>query len=451
MVTHPLLNVLLSHLVLIVTIFLVLTLFPLFTRQRGVAALGSIATLCVSLGYYFVPEPTSLQFDRLVGVIGLGKWNHVLLMIGIMLVYVITRRMEERWSTHDLLLLVPGVVLIIVFIVTWILVRHIHSAHLLTLYYGLRTGHPLPVFLMNSTRGTGIAYACLLNTVVFARLALHGTSRFQRTMFVLLFLAMLDGILSGCLTIAQAIVNNLNGNDQLIYIIRTPVTVSVSVVLASALFVMMYIQPSLSLWRRAQEAQDQSDLMQFMIFDSDRRDDLQLNHFIDRRAVNDVFVQGTKDELAPYWRGVANELACLLTVHGDNIMDNPDVIPSTWPEDLSHLEPPKDTQLWRYMVYKTTFLADVGRAAGHLHASYCLQQDDDERGHRLVAMMVKSVLAAHGQTLQPRPEQSDFQLSQQVRRRTMRLTLGRHILSLSMDMQKINADCPASRTHETRS
>ena len=455
MVMHPLLDVLLSHLVLGVTILLLLTLFPLFTRQRDVTVMGRIVAICFPLGYYFLPEQTSLRFDRLVGVVGLGKWNHVLLMIGMMLVYVITRRMEERWSMRDLLFLVPGVVLLAVFIVTWVRVGQIHSAHPITLYYGLKTGHPVPVFLMNSARGTGIAYVCLLNAIVYARLTLHGKSRFQRTMLVLLFLVMVDGILSGCLTIAQAIVDNLSGNDQLIYVIRTPFTVSVSVVLAIALFVMMYIQPPLSVRQQSKEVQDQSDLMQFMIFDSDRRDNLHVNQFIDRSAVEDVFAHGQRDGLAPYWRGVANELARLLTAHRDNIMDNPDVIPASWPEDLSYLEPPKESQLWQYMVYKTMFLADVGRAAARLRLPHSLTGplQDDEPGHRLVAVMVKRVLAAHGQTLCPLPELSDFQPSQHVhrRRRTLRLPFGRYVLSLSMDIKTTRDASTFYRTTKTRS
>lgn len=442
--THPLFGVF-SHLLLIAAVFLLVTLFPLFTRQRDVAAMGRIAAICLSVGFYFVPEPTSMRFDRIIGVVGLGKWNHVLLVIGMMLVFIMTRRIEERWSPRDLIVLVPAATMIAFFIATWVLVKGIHTAHPITLYYGLKTGHPWPVFLMNVARGAGIAYVCLLNAVEYARTALRPRSRFQRLMLAILSLSMLDAVLSGFLTIAQAVVNNLGLGDQLIYASRTPFSVSVMVIAAVALFVMAYVQPPWYVRRQSREVNDLSDLMQFMIFDSDHRDNLHLNQFVDRGVVEDIYRQGLDDGVAPYWRGVAEELARLMTAHRDNIVHNPDIIPASWPEDLSYLEPPKNTQLWRYMVYRTTFLADVGRAAAQISSTQNSDQplqDDDEPDHRNIAQLVKRTLTAHRYATCPLPELSEMQPSRRVprRSRTTRLTVGRYILSLRIDATKADTN-----------
>lgn len=272
----------LSTLFSIVSVVLVLAslhYFPARPRWRSVAGVAS--ALCIGVSVYLIPDAHALALDRAIGIIGLSRWRHVGLMIGIFLHAVLVLGLFDTWSPRRVALLIPAAALTILFAAAWFAVRTLHTDVPSTLFYGPLTGRPAAVFAMNMFMGAGLAYLTGFVACEYLLQGLRTRGTFSRVMLPVSTIVTAVIGSTGILSMVEAVWSNLGWDDAGIHAVRTLVTLGVAVV-ASSSFGFLKLRLS---WRSRREARYGEDIPALTMVVRQRSDELHLQHSADYAAV----------------------------------------------------------------------------------------------------------------------------------------------------------------------
>ncbi len=375
--------------------------FP--NRSRPIAIAGPVSALCIGAGVYLIPVQNSLALDRSVGIVGIGRWRHVALAIGILLHYMVVLGLFKGWSWRRAATVVPLVVLLVAFGISWGAVRQIPAGTHAALFYSTRSGRPLPVFIMNLLTGAGISYVCALAAFEYARHSLRGKTRFKRALLLFGALLMGGGVAAGILTIAEAVMSNRGWDDNAIHAMRTPFAVG-DVALSTVSIVFLTVVASLKARRGGAHLRERTDITDLTTYIAQLRASLHLERSADRAAVRDVYLRSME---RGYW---SEQLQAVVEATGqvtydagniDTNEDDPRVGLEPYDPYLRTVQTVRegeDNPVWESSLRAARRLADGGRIALHLLPLDILPEIGRrrERGWRYDAIqLVASVLHAH--------------------------------------------------------
>jgi len=380
-----------------------LAFFP--NRSRAIAIAGPVSALLLAVSYYLIPTQNSLAFDHAVGIVGLGRWRHVLLSTGILLHYMIVLGLfrSKSWSWRRAVAVVPLAVLLVAFGVAWVVVSHVHTDDRTALFYSARSGRPLPVFMMNLFAGAGIFYVCALVAVEYARHSIRAKTRFKRALLFIGAVLMGGGSAAGVLTIAEAIASNRGWDNSTIHAVRVPFTVGIIVLSTGATAFLTTVAS----WRARREGahrRERTDITDLTIYAAQLRAPLHLERSADRTAVRAVYLLSMEHDYRAEQLQAAVEATGQATYDPRNIgvnEDDPHVGLEPYDPYLKTAQTVRageENPVWEATLRAARRLADGGHIALHLLDFESLPEIGRrrERGWRCDAIqLIASVLRAY--------------------------------------------------------
>lgn len=388
-----------------------LAFFP--NRSRAIAIAGPVSALFLAVSYYLIPTQNSLAFDHAVGIVGLGRWRHVLLSMGILLHYMVILGLfrSKSWSWRRAVAVVPLAVLLVAFGVAWFVVSQIHTGDRIALFYSARSGRPLPVFVMNLLAGAGIFYVCALVAVEYARHSMRAKTRFKRVLLFSGAVLMGGGSAAGILTIAEAIASNRGWDNSTIHAVRVPFTVGI-IVLSTVATAFLTTVASWRARRKGAHRRERIDITDLTTYAAQLRAPLHLERSADRAAVRAVYLLSMEHGYRAEQLAAAVEATGQATYDPHNIgvnEDDPRVGLEPYDPYLKTAQTVRegeDNPVWEARLRAARCLADGGRIALHLLSPESLPEIGRrrERGWRRDAIqLVASILRADEPATAPTP------------------------------------------------
>ena len=388
--------------------------FPNRSRPIGIA--GPVSALCIGAGVYLIPMQNSQAFDHYVGIVGVGRWRHVALAIGILLHYMVILGLFKSWSWRRAATVVPLLALLIAFGISWGVVSQIHMVDRAALFYSAHTGRPLPVFIMNLLTGAGISYVCALAAVEYVRHSLRGKTRFKRALLFGGALLMGGGVAAGMLTIAEAVASNRGWDDNTIHALEPPFAVG-DIALSTASIIFLTAVASWKARREGGHLRERADITDLITYIAQLRAPLHLERSADRAAVRDVHLLSMAHGYRSEQVQATVEATGQVTYNAGNIganEDDPHVGLEPYDPYLRAAQTVRegeDNPVWESSLRAARRFADGGRIALHLLPLDILPEIERrrERGWRCDAIrLVASVLCAHesGTALFPSRDES---------------------------------------------
>jgi hypothetical protein len=385
-----------------------------FPYPASFIAYGTALVILVAVP--LLPDPIAQRVDGVVQVVGAGRLVvHLAFMTVLGGIFLAMALATNRWTWRQQLALGGAGLLTVLFVVCWWAVRMLPLPDLAAVFYGIRAGRPAPVLWMNVVMGAGIVYMGVCGVVEFQAFLRAESDTYERVVAgVVSALYVLAGV-AGTLTIIEAVGRHAGADMDVVYQIKTPFTASVLTLNALLLIGQIWLWP---LWRHrrlllmryleADLIQLRQDLLNLSVAEAERHLDLHSEMYANRTIVEAVAARCRAAGM-PHARGaMARMAASLLTLHRDNVLQDPSYGPgATWAmlreEAAAEIDQAMATTAWEQalresyisqQVYILMFLVLESRA--YRESLLVNERPRIQAWHEHVADIIATVMLEHG-------------------------------------------------------
>jgi hypothetical protein len=385
-----------------------------FPRPASRIAYGTALVTLVAVP--LLPDPVAQQVDGVVHVVGAGRLVvHLAFMTVLGGIFLAMALATNRWTWRHHLALGGAGVLTVLFVVCWWYVRMLPLPDLAAIFYGIRAGRPTPVLWMNVVMGAGIVYMGVCGVVEFQAFLRAASDTYERVVAgVVSVLYVLAGV-AGTLTIIEAVGRHYGADMDVLHRVKTPFTASVLTLNALLMVGQIWLWP---LWRhrhlllmRYLESgliQLRNDLLNLSVAEAERHLDLHTEMYANRAIVEAVAARCRAAGI-PHARGAMARMAVsLLTLHRDNVLQDPSYSPgTTWDmlqeEAAAEIDQAMAATAWEQalrdsyisqQVYILMFLVLESRA--YRAILLVNERPQVQAWHEYVADIIAAVMREHG-------------------------------------------------------
>jgi hypothetical protein len=383
---------------------------------RPASVTASVTALVILVAVPLLPDTTSQHVDRIIQMVGAGRLLvHLAFMTVLCGLFVTIALATQRWAWRQQLAVGGAGVLTALFVVLWGYVQILQLPAMATLFYGIRAGHPPPVLWMNVVMGAGIVYIAACGLVEFQYFLRAAGNTYERVVAgVVSALYVLAGV-AGTLTIVEAVGRHYGADMAVVQQVKTPFTASVLTLNAVLLVGQIWLWP---LWHHRRQLlahyvepeliQMRNDLLNLSVAEAERHLDILPEAYANRAIVEEVAARCRAAGVSPARSAIARMAASLLTLHRDNILQDPGYgMVTTWDELLESAAAEIDQALaatvWEQalrdgyiyqQVYIVLFLVLESRA--YREILLVNERPRIQAWHQELADLIATVMHAHG-------------------------------------------------------
>ncbi|MGE3541975.1 MAG: hypothetical protein AB7N91_31735 [Candidatus Tectimicrobiota bacterium] len=308
---------------------------------RPASVTAYITALAILVAVPLLPDHAAQRVDRVLSVVGAGRLLvHLAFMTVLSGLFLTIVLATHRWAWRQQLAVGGAGLLTILFVVLWGHVQTLYLPDLAALVYGIRAGHPPPVLWMNVVMGAGIVSIAVCGLSEFHHFLRGASSAYERGIAgVAIVLYVLTGV-AGTLTMVEATARSRGIDMTVMHQVKTPFTASVLTLTAGLLVGQIWLWP---LWRQRRQlllryleperVQLRNDLLNLSATEAEPHLDMSQEAYANHAIVEDVAARCRAAGISPARVALARMAASLLTLHRDNVMQDPGYgVATSWEE-----------------------------------------------------------------------------------------------------------------------